>query len=221
MKKYLIMALLIFSMLALMACNGNGDTQDTVSTPDDIPSNANVSADSIPSPEAIGPQQQESRDAPDYITIRGERFSTALTELDLSGVGLTDEEIAPLRYMTNLRVLNLGETQFDRNQISDISSLAGLTNLEILILRDNLISDITPLAGLTNLTWLDLQSNQISDITALAGLTNLELLDLWNNQISDITPLAGLTNLHTLSLDFNQINDWSPVEHIDHVGGRP
>ena len=44
------------------------------------------------------------------------------------------------------------------------------TNLERLVLRDNLISDITPLAGLTNLTWLDMQSNQISDITPLAGL---------------------------------------------------
>ena len=176
MKRYLMMVILIFSMLALVACNGNGDTSNMSET-----------------------QQQESRDAPDYITIRGEQFSTILTELDLSGMGLTDEDIAPLRYMTNLHTLNLGETQFGRNQISNISSLAGLTNLERLILRDNLIFDITPLAGLTNLTWLDLQSNQISDIT----------------------PLAGLTNLHTLSLDFNQINDWSSVEHIENVGGRP
>ena len=212
MKRYLIMVMLIFSILNLAACNPItlNEVGNTASTP--VPE---------PTPEATEPQQQDSRDAPDYITIRGEQISTALTELDLSGMGLTDEEIAPLRYMTNLHTLNLGETQFDRNQINDISSLAGLTNLERLILRDNLISDITPLAELTNLTWLDLQSNQINDITSLAGLTNLTFLDLWNNQISDITPLTGLTILHTLSLDFNQIYDWSPVEHLENVDGRP
>ena len=69
--------------------------------------------------EAAEPQQQESRDVPDYIIIRGEQFSTALTELDLNGMGLTDEEIAPLKLMTNLRILHLGETQFTSNQISD------------------------------------------------------------------------------------------------------
>ena len=50
MKKYLVMALLIFSMLALAACNGNGETQDTARTHVDIPSTANVSADSTPLP---------------------------------------------------------------------------------------------------------------------------------------------------------------------------
>ena len=176
---------------------------------------------SEPIPETTEPRQQESRHVPNYITIRGEQFSTTLTELDLNGMGLTDEEIAPLRYMTNLHILELGSTQFYSNQISNISSLAGLTNLERLILRDNIITDITPLAELTNLTFLDLQGNQISDITPLAGLVNLTFLDLWYNRISDITPLAGLTDLHYLSLDFNQINDWSPVEHIENVGGRP
>ena len=230
MKKYLIMVLLVFSMMTLVACDRIGETPDTteiqqedtnfpiIQSEDD---NAESTPMTEPTPEATESQQQESQDAPDYITIRGEQFSIELTELDLNGMGLTDEEIAPLRYMTNLHTLHLGETQFSNNQISNISSLAGLTNLERLVLRNNLISDIAPLAGLTNLTWLDMQSNQISDITPLAGLTNLTLLDLWNNQISDITPLTGLTNLHTLSLGFNQINDWSPVEHVENVDGRP
>ena len=57
------------------------------------------------------------------------------------------------------------------------------------------MSDITPLAGLTNLTYLDLDENLISDITPLAGLTGLVSLDLVHNRILDASPLAGLTNL--------------------------
>ena len=47
------------------------------------------------------------------------------------------------------------------------------------------ISDLTPLAGLTNLTDLYLIKNNISDITHLAGLMNLERLWLYDNNISD------------------------------------
>ena len=227
MQKYLIM---IFLCLILVACNGNNDSSGMTETQNEVHNHPTIQGEADnatkvplpqPTPEATEPHQQESQDVPDYITIRGQQFSTALSELDLSGMSLTDEEIVPLRYMTNLQFLNLGETQFSTNQISCISTLAGLTNLERLVLRSNLISDITPLGGLTNLTWLDMQSNQISDLTPLAGLMNLTLLDLWNNQIMDITPLTALTNLHTLSLGYNQISDWSPVVHIEYVGGRP
>ena len=42
---------------------------------------------------------------------------------------------------------------------------------------DNDISDVTPLAGLTNLTWLGINNNKISDISPLDGLReNITLL---------------------------------------------
>lgn len=47
------------------------------------------------------------------------------------------------------------------------------------------ISDLTPLVGLTNLNWLSLEANSISDLTPLVGLTNLATLFLANNDISD------------------------------------
>ena len=72
---------------------------------------------------------------------------------------------------------------------------------------DPYISDLTPLAGLTNLTELDLYNNKISDLTPLTGLTNLEWLNLSDNNISDLTPLTGLTNLKNLHLASNNITD--------------
>ena len=59
------------------------------------------------------------------------------------------------------------------NSISDLSVLAGLTNLERLGLRRNRISDLSPLAGLTNLTRVDLRHNSISDISPLVANTGV------------------------------------------------
>ena len=98
-----------------------------------------------------------------YITIQGVEFSTSLTSLDLYGMGLTNADIIPLRYMVNLEGIDLGY---------------------------NFISDITPLAGLTRLEYLWLDGNQISNISALAGLVNLVELDLTDNPVADWTPVA-------------------------------
>jgi hypothetical protein len=57
-------------------------------------------------------------------------------------------------------------------------------NVTSLNLLNNQISDISPLAELTNLEWLNLGGNQISDISPLVGLVNLEQLFIHRNQIS-------------------------------------
>ena len=54
-----------------------------------------------------------------------------------------------------------------------------------MILNGNQITDISSLAGLTNLRNLGLTSNEITNITPLEGLTNLTLLQLWSNPISE------------------------------------
>ena len=153
---------------------------------------------------------------PGYIMIGRERFSTELTELTLGYINLSDEDIIPLRYMTNLTSLSLSFSQ-----VSDITPLAGLTNLTSLSLGFNQISDITPLAELTNLRWLVLPRNQISDLTPLAGLTNLTELQLYINQISDITPLAELANLRRLNLHNNQISDLTPLAELANLRYLP
>ena len=58
-----------------------------------------------------------------------------------------------------------GATELDlsRNQIKDVTPLAGLTKLELLWLHDNQITDLSPLAGLTKLIRLNLDGNPIPD----------------------------------------------------------
>jgi len=207
MKKLLI--ILIFATLALSACGGDGGGETTVvaSPP---PGTELGQMPVIPSPPL---------EIPDYVTIQGEQFSTSLTSLDLTRRNLADEEMYPLRYMLNLTELHLSNSiqWASYAQLTDISALAGLTNLTYLYLGGNRISDLTPLAGLTNLRVLGIGGNLISDITPLSGLTNLIGLDLMHNQIDDIQVLANLTNLESLTLSSNQISDISPLGNLTNL----
>ena len=134
-----------------------------------------------------------------------------LTELHLYD-SHSISDISPIAGLTNLTSLGLGH-----NQISDISPIAGLTNLISLGLAGNRISDISPIAGLTNLTILLLQDNSISDISAVSGLTNLTILLLQDNSILDISPVSGLTNLTRLYLENNLISDITAIASLTNL----
>jgi hypothetical protein len=147
--------------------------------------------------------------APSFITIQGVQYSTSLTSLTLYDMNLTNIDIEPLMYMTNLQILNIRNSQ-----VSDLTPMSGLTNLHTLRVHSSRISNLSPISGLTNLQSLWLNGNQINDITPLSGLTKLGRLGLVNNQISDISPLSGLTNLGILHLPSNQIHNLSPLSGL-------
>jgi internalin A len=133
----------------------------------------------------------------------------------IRGLHITRNQISdltPLASLTNLTTLSI---QF--NQIIDINSIASLTNLKNLNLLGNKIVDIKPLVGLTNLEVLRLHGNQIIDIKPLAGLTKVKVLSLYNNKIIDVRPLAGLTHLKDLSIQFNKIFDINPLADLNNL----
>ena len=72
-----------------------------------------------------------------------------------------------------------------RNQISDITPLAGLTQLRSLALGNNHIRDVSPLAGLLNLRTVQLLGNPIEDTSPLSSLENLKDVDI---EIAEPTP---------------------------------
>jgi Leucine-rich repeat (LRR) protein/putative cell wall-binding protein len=117
--------------------------------------------------------------------------------------------ITGIEHMINLNYLDLSY-----NQISNIEPIKGLTNLYSLELNGNIISNIEPLQGLTNLYSLQVNDNLISNIEPLQGLTNLIILDLSKNQISNIESLKGLTELVGLSLADNQIINIDPLRKL-------
>lgn len=154
----------------------------------------------------------ETEPVEEFITIKGRKYSTSLTKLDLSRKDLSDDDIKPLNKMKNLTYLTLYS-----NKISDISPIAELTKLTELNLNANEIEDISALSNLTNLTKLNLGVNNVIDIRALSNLTNLTDLDIWSNRISDLSPISGLTNLTTLSITQNKIKDISCLAELKNL----
>lgn len=162
--------------------------------------------------EAAAAKKEVMADLPQFITIKGEEYSTDLTTLTLNSKGLVDDDIKDLKYMVNLTELHIYQ-----NNITDITPLKGLTNLKVLSLFSNKISDLSPLAGLVSLDNLYLRANNISDISPLDGLLGLTVLDVSENNISDITPLADMRNLTLLRLNDNNITDISALSSMKHI----
>ena len=156
------------------------------------------------------------------ITIQGQEYSTDLTELDLSGMGLTDTDIEPLRYMVNLEILNLND-----NNLSDLSPLADLHRLIGLRIGgyNSDIADLSPLEGLTSLEDLALPPNsKIQDLSPLSGLTSLQYLFMegtWGSDpvsyIQDLSPLSNLTQLTEISLVVADGTDISPLKKLTNL----
>ena len=144
----------------------------------------------------------------------GLEFAKNLKELVLTGHQISD--ISPIAGLKNLEYLNLTKNQIGR---SGISPIAGLKNLKYLNLTKNQISGISPIAGLKNLEYLDLSYNWIANISPIAGLKNLEYLDLSYNQISDISPIAGLKNLEQLKFtkNYKGLSDISPIAGLKNL----
>lgn len=127
----------------------------------------------------------------------------------ISQVTASDRKInslAGLEHCISVQLIDLG-----KNEISDLTPLAGLKLLQSLSLNENKIESIEPLKDLEKIQLLDLSGNQIKDISPIAKMKNIRTVYLSNNQIEDVQVLGELPKIWTLYLKANPIKDWSPV----------
>lgn len=117
---------------------------------------------------------------------------------------------------------NLQELYLCGQQIEDLTPLKALP-LRRLYLCDNKITDFAPLGEIITLQLLYIGNNPAKDLSPLASLYNLKelLLDSreWDDPVDSFTPLGELGQLEWLSLN-NRISadgDWSPLEKLDNV----
>ena len=102
---------------------------------------------------------------------------------------LEDEDVACLRYATELRALDLGH-----NWIFDVSFLEPLTELRVVILADNRCADLSSLAG-KPLEYLEIFNTRVADLSFLRGCDTLMDLNICMTHVSDLSPLYHLKNL--------------------------
>ena len=101
---------------------------------------------------------------------------------------------------------------FQHSDISDISFVKYLSNLEILSLEGSQVTDLSPLKNLQKLKVLYVNDTKVSDISALSNIESLEVLDVSETLVEDISPLKSLKNLHSLRVFFSEISDFSPID---------
>lgn len=141
------------------------------------------------------------------------RYFTNLASLNLSwAVQRSDGpvDLSPLSGLMSLVDLQLACTEV--SDLSPLSSLIHLNSLQIWGCRN--ITDISFVSSLKELQNFQVNGNYVSDISPLAELPEIQYLNLDQNVIQDVTPLLGLTKLKKLMLSDNLIEDYSPLAAI-------
>ena len=104
-------------------------------------------------------------------------------------------DTSPLQYCTNIKYLDLGHN----DEMPDISFVAHMPKLEVLIIAMTGVTDLSPLKNCDRLEYLELNSSQIADLSPLEGHTALRHLNIaCSPNITDISPLYGISELERL-----------------------
>ncbi|MCP4549799.1 MAG: hypothetical protein GY835_25370 [bacterium] len=130
---------------------------------------------------------------------------TSLKRLQFGSCTVSD--LTPLASLINLERLSFQDTP----NITSLTGVGSLTNLQILTAQGGTISSLSPLSGLTNITSISVSNGTISDLTPIAGLSRLMALELLNHEISNLDPITAMTQLEVLSLANNEIVDLTPL----------
>lgn len=133
---------------------------------------------------------------------------SGIRELWLQLSSSDKNQLAPLSQHGDLRRLQL---QCDHDL--DLTPIAQLGELESLFL-DAPISDLSPLARISSLRVLVLRRIVTSDVSGVTNLDQLQTLVLRQSPVQDIAPVAGLTRLLFLHIDDTSVSDLSPLHSL-------
>lgn len=106
---------------------------------------------------------------------------------------LTDAELEPIKYCTDLEALDLGHMLY-----TDLSFLYNMPHLKYLILVEARYHDITPIGSLEDLEYLEIFINKIDDISPLLNCKKLKHLNMCYCWGFDPAPLLEMTWLERL-----------------------
>ncbi len=145
-----------------------------------------------------------------------------LTELNISGVAVSQDELGVIGALPKLQILSLrncsltgispllkatGIVKLDLsgNSIRNLDAIRAMGALQEVALQSNAINDLSPLASAAEIRSLNIASNAVTSIAPLGSLHKLTWLDASTNAITELGDLSKLTGLTYLNLKSNKL----------------
>lgn len=158
------------------------------------------------------------------VKVANKWFSTDEEVLFLSQSRLMNNNCENLKYLTSAKYVDAGHSE----KLTDVSWLAYMPDLEILILSGSPITDISSLANCTKMEWLELTfCDHLQDISVLKNMTGLRFLNIGYTKVSDISAIQDLPleRFHALrtkvsNADFKAYIDSHPDCWTTYTGSR-
>lgn len=118
------------------------------------------------------------------------RYSTLTNDDTIRVVyNVTDDTCYEMRYLRSVKYIDMGHN----DTLTDVSFLAFMPDLEILILSGSAVSDLSGIENCKKLEFLELANClKLEDISPLAGCSSLKYLNICYTKVSSLMPLDGL-----------------------------
>jgi len=107
---------------------------------------------------------------------------------------------------------DMEEIEMADHEIESLDGIDACRHARVIDLTNNNLTDLTDLEELRQVERLYLANNHIEMIDALSNLIVLELLDISFNDVNDISPLFDLKHLGYLNVVGNRVPDWQLEE---------
>ncbi|MBA4347582.1 MAG: hypothetical protein C0413_01880, partial [Clostridiales bacterium] len=166
------------------------------------------------------------------VNLQGQTFTSAeevaaalshlpaLTLCDMSGTGLTSEQMLQLQgqfpAVKFVWLVQVGAWQVRTDIVAFTTQNRKLFPNDAAVFTKEGNTKLTDedVAGLqycTDLVYLDLSNNKLTDISFVKNMLKLRLLSIGNNDVKDISALSSLTELEFLEIFTNPITDYAPL----------
>ena len=120
---------------------------------------------------------------------------SALTDVEVirCTYDLVDDNCEDLIYCEDVRFMDIGHNEY----LDAVPFVAGMPNLEYIIVSGAPIKDLTPFENCKKLKFLEIAfCEYIEDLSPLAGCESLEMLNISNTHVTDLSPLDDLPLTH-------------------------
>lgn len=145
------------------------------------------------------------------VYVAGTPFLTDEETLFMSQMSLRDSNVENLKYLTSAKYVDAGHSE----KLTDISWLAYMPDVEILILSGSPITDISVLSNCQKIVWLELTfCGLLKDISVVENIPTLKYLNIGYTDVSDISALADLSleRFHALSTEVSNADFQAFIE---------